>query len=181
MNQAETTTLIERSKAGDQTAFRRLVELHQSMVFRLAFRLLCNEEDARDATQEAFIRAWTRLRSFDTSRTFSTWIYAITSNYCLDRLKAAKRWESFETENLKEALNPETPETLLLNRELGEKIRLLTSELSPKQKLIFTLSALEDLSVPEIVQITGMTRHQIKSNLHFARKKIKKQLNSSIL
>ena len=80
--------LISRSRQNDGNAFRQLVEGHQSMVYSLAYRLLCNEEEARDAVQETFIKVWLNLKIFDTNRKFSTWVYAIAANLCYDKLKS---------------------------------------------------------------------------------------------
>jgi RNA polymerase sigma-70 factor (ECF subfamily) len=171
--------LIDRSLQNDGNAFRQLVESHQSMVYTLAFRLLCNEEDARDAVQETFIRAWSNLKHFDTKRKFSTWLYAIATNHCYDRLQVARRFgRSQPLEVVESLLSTENIEKKLLDAELGSLIAALTEELSPKQKIVFTLSDLEDLPTGEIVQITGMTAAQIKSNLFLARQLLRTKLKT---
>jgi RNA polymerase sigma-70 factor, ECF subfamily len=179
MNQETTTNLIERSKNDNQTAFRLLVEAHQFMVYRLSFRLLCNEEDARDAVQETFIRCWLSLKSFDYTRNFSTWIYAIASHYCYDKLKASKKNLFVPLEERYDKTVEDNPESQLLNRELGNKIAAFTEGLSPKQKLVFTLKELEDLEIQDITEITEMTPNQIKSNLHHAKSYLQKKLQSN--
>jgi len=171
--------LIARSRQNDGNAFRQLVEGHQSMVYSLAYRLLCNEEEARDAVQETFIKVWLNLKKFDTNRKFSTWVYAIAANLCYDTLKSSHHFSpSLPAETLHEALSDEDVEKKVLEAELGALITTLTNELTPKQKLVFTLSDLEDLPTEEIVQITGMTASQIKSNLFLARQALRKQLNT---
>jgi len=171
--------LISRSKQNDGNAFRQLVEGHQSMVYSLAFRLLCNDEEARDAVQETFIKVWLNLKKFDPSRKFSTWVYAIATNLCYDTLKSGKHFSKcLPLEILQEVISNDDVEKKLIDSELGALIATLTDELTPKQKIVFTLSDLEDLSSEEIVQITGMTVGQIKSNLFLARQALRKKLNT---
>jgi RNA polymerase sigma-70 factor (ECF subfamily) len=148
------------------------------MVYSLAYRLLCNEEEARDAVQETFLKVWLNLKGFDTDRTFSTWVYAIAANLCYDKLKSNHHFSpSLPAETLSEVLSVDDVEKKLLEAELGALIATLTNELTPKQKLVFTLSDLEDLPTEEIVQITGMTASQIKSNLFLARQALRTKLN----
>ncbi len=171
--------LISRSKQNDGNAFRQLVEGHQSMVFSLAFRLLCNEEEAKDAVQETFIKVWLNLKKFDSCRKFSTWVYAIATNLCYDKLKSGKHFsKKIPLEMMQEVLSNDDVEKKMIDSELGALIASLTDELTPKQKIVFTLSDLEDLSSEEIVQITGMTASQIKSNLFLARQALRKKLNT---
>lgn len=175
--------LISRSKQNDGNAFRQLVEGYQSMVYSLAYRLLCNEEEARDAVQETFIKVWINLKGFDTNRKFSTWVYAIATNLCYDKLKSGKHFSKcLPLEMLQEVISNalisnDDVEKKMIDSELGALIATLTDELTPKQKIVFTLSDLEDLSSEEIVQITGMSASQIKSNLFLARQALRKKLN----
>jgi len=179
MDQNTLNELITRSKRSDGNAFRQLVECHQSMIYSLSYRLLGNEEEAKDAVQETFIKVWMNLKGFDTNRKFSTWVYAIATNLCYDKLKSNKHFSnSLPAEILNEVISNEDVEKKMIDSELGALITALTDELTPKQKIVFTLSDLEDLSTEEIVQITGMTANQIKSNLFLARQALRKKLNS---
>ncbi len=178
MDQNTLKELIARSRHNDGNAFRQLVEGHQSMVYSLTYRLLCNQDDARDAVQETFIKVWLNLKGFDTNRKFSTWVYAIAANLCYDRLKSGKHFSrKLPAEVLNDLISNEDVEKKMMDAELGALIATLTEELTPKQKLIFTLSDLEDLPTDEIVQITGMTTSQIKSNLFLARQTLRSKLN----
>ena len=179
MDQNTLNELIIRSKHNDGNAFRQLVECHQPMIYSLAYRLLCDEEEARDAVQETFIKVWINLHGFDTSRKFSTWVYAIATNLCYDKLKSGKHFSRcLPLETLNEVISNEDVEKKMIDSELGALIATLTDELTPKQKMVFTLSDLEDLETEEIVQITGMTASQIKSNLFLARQALRKKLNN---
>ena len=83
MNEEEIQVLIDKSKKQDMTAFALLVTEYRQLVFRLAFRLLCNEEEARDMVQETFIKVWLNLDKYNREYRFSTWLYKITGNICL--------------------------------------------------------------------------------------------------
>jgi RNA polymerase sigma-70 factor (ECF subfamily) len=83
----EETVWLEAARQGDKEAFGNLVEAYKGPVFNLAYRMLNNAGEAEEAAQEAFIRAFTRLDTYDPSRKFSTWMLSITSNYCIDILR----------------------------------------------------------------------------------------------
>jgi len=183
MNQQDIQKLISLSKQNDLEAFRKLVEGHQLFVYSLAFRLLCNEDDARDAVQETFIRVWKYLQRFNSEMRFTTWLYKIATNICYDRIKALKRrnsYISFDFDNARLLNTPsqENIETALINQELAEVIRFFTNDLTPKQKLVFTLRDLEGLEVEEIITITGLSSAKIKSNLYCARQYMREKLEN---
>ncbi|MDP4277016.1 MAG: sigma-70 family RNA polymerase sigma factor [Bacteroidota bacterium] len=171
--------LIERSRKHDEKAFRQIVEQHQQQVYSLAFRLLCNEEEAKDIVQETFIRIWLKLDDYDQTRKFTTWLYAIATNLCLDKLKHARRSTCYQAsdEELTKLIDPEDIEKTVINSELCRLILALTNELTPKQRIVFTLRDLEELDVEEVSRITGLSASQIKSNLFLARQAIRKKIN----
>jgi RNA polymerase sigma-70 factor (ECF subfamily) len=181
MEQDKIQELIINSKKGDTKSFGILVGEYQSLVFRLSFRLLCNEEDAKDTVQDVFVKVWLQLKKYDSRYRFSTWIYKITCNMCYDRLRfVQRRPESIEIQTFAaecNAVSSDNPETSVINSELKKFILHFTGDLSPKQKLVFTLSDIEELETEEISVITGLTAGQIKSNLHLARKYIKNKIN----
>jgi RNA polymerase sigma-70 factor, ECF subfamily len=181
MHQTTLVELVVLSRQNDARAFRKLVEAHQAMVYSLAFRLLCNDEDAKDIVQETFIRVWKNLNNYNTGFKFSTWLYSIAANLCYDKLRALKRNEGIsitDQNKLKEFVSNENMETKLINTELAHIISTLTNELTPKQKLVFTLRDLEGMEIEEIVSITGLTGEKIKSNLYLARQFIRRKLEN---
>ena len=94
MHQSIVKELIILSRQNDDQAFRKLVEAHQSVVYTLAFRLLCSDEDAEDVVQETFIKVWRHLDSFNTELKFSTWLYSVAAHECYDKLRKSKRKSS---------------------------------------------------------------------------------------
>jgi RNA polymerase sigma-70 factor (ECF subfamily) len=173
--------LISHSISGDTVSFRKLVEFHQPFAYAAAFRLLCNDYEAEEIVQEAFIRVWKHLKDFKMDMRFTTWLYKIVVNLSYDRIKANKAHHSsihydMESSVILNQSSSENIESSLINHDLAQIIRFLTGELTPKQKLIFTLTELEGLSVEEIITITGMSPGKIKSNLYCARQTIKNKL-----
>ena len=173
---------IRLSLKKDETAFRKIVEYFQGLVYSFSFRMLCDEDEAKDITQETFLRVWLHLSDYDYEKKFSTWIYAITSNLCLDRLKSKKRIreEVYPEQLIEEIISDEDIERRMINSELANIIIALINKLTAKQKVVFTLRYLEDLSVKEIVQATGMTAEKIKSNLYLAKKTISDKIEKII-
>mgnify|MGYP001167438843 CR=1 FL=1 len=170
---------IEQSLKNDEKAFRTIVESYQNMVYTLAFRLVCHQEEAEDVVQETFIRVWLHLHRYRHDMKFSTWVYAIATNICLDKLKSKKyRFDLGKADftMIDQLISEEKADDKLLSSEMAEIIQALTNELSPKQKVVFALRFFEDLEVEEIVKITGMSAAKIKSNLFLARKYIREKL-----
>lgn len=177
MQQPNLSELINECRKHNETAFRKLVEMHQGMVFIFAFRMLCNEDDARDAVQETFIRVWKNLDKYRAEMKFSTWLFSIASNLCCDKIRWKKRRQNIvNIESIQFALMADNLENTVTNSDLAGIIQVLTDKMTPKQKLIFTLRDLEGFEPEEVEKITGMDARKIKSNLYLARQFIKKQL-----
>ena len=83
--------IITRCQRGDKDAFRWVVQAHQRMIFSLALKMLCDEEEAKDMVQETFIRVWQRIRELDLQKNIATWIYTIASRLCIDKLRRKNR------------------------------------------------------------------------------------------
>lgn len=174
--------LVRQSQEGNSQAFGQLVVVYQPFVFRIAFKLICDTAEAEDITQEAFIRAWTHLPDFDGKVKFSTWLYRIAVNLCYDQLRQRKRRAPSvspqeQAQAIARLLTEESAETALTNEELMRTITLLTNELTPKQKLVFTLWDLEGIPPEEIRAMTGLSSARIKSNLYLARKYIRERID----
>ena len=177
MTQTEHDIII-RCQQGDKQAFRWVVKMHQQMVFSLALKMLCDEEEAKDMVQDTFIRVWQSIRDYDPQRTFTTWLYTIASRLCMDRLKRKKRIVSVkeDEQSLKDYATDNDSQRTLENSEWIAIVRLMADKLSDKQKLVFTLCQLEGLPSEEVQEITGLDARQVKSNLYVARQTIRKRL-----
>jgi RNA polymerase sigma-70 factor (ECF subfamily) len=177
MEQIEKDILI-KCREGDKDAFRQVVRQYQRMVFSLALKMLCDEEEAKDTVQDTFIRVWQNIGEYDTAKSFVTWIYTIATRLCLDRIKAKKHTASMpeDVDALARFAADTDSQVNLENSEWVAIVRLLASRLSDKQKTVFTLCQLEGLDTDEVQRITGLDATQIKSNLYVARQTIRKQL-----
>jgi RNA polymerase sigma-70 factor, ECF subfamily len=173
----EAGQLITRSREGDVRAFRRLVESHQHYAFSLAFRIVCDTEDARDIAQEAFIRVWRNLRTFNPEVKFTTWLYRIVVNLSLDRLKGERRKKRFlvpASKGLDSAFRDDRAlDEDVANRDLAGRIRTMAEGLPLKQRLVFVLRDLQDLTVEEVSEILEMSHASVKTNLCYARRHIR--------
>jgi RNA polymerase sigma-70 factor (ECF subfamily) len=165
--------LIESCIKGDVHAFRELIEKLQMYAYMLAFRILLNDEDAKDAVQDSFIKIWRNLGSYNCKYLFTTWMYRIVVNTCIDRLKEVKKRSEVYFENANES---SCTEDSLGNRELAKQIRQLSKGLPEKQRIIFILNDLQGLSLDEASEVLNMPKGQVKSNLYYARKSIKGKL-----
>ena len=168
--------LIEECRGGNLNNFRKLVELTSPLAFSVAFRMLGDEDQAKDIVQETMVTIWQKLKNIRSAKVYKTWIYRIVINKCYDQLRRRKRNPEFVAdEHIWKLLSDrisENPSAELENSETARIINLLSEKLSPKQKAIFVLSDIEQMSHDEISEITGMSKSVIKSNLHHARKHI---------
>ena len=173
--------LIQKCKSGDQMSFGVLVERYQTTAFRFAFRLACESTDAEDLCQTAFIRIWNYRERIKPQSRFSTLLYTVLSRLWIDQLRMQKRRLFTRTINMLDDLivdGEPSPEMLTLNEDLARRIRKFGQKLPPRQRLVFTLRDLEDLNISEVVQITGLSKASVKTNLSIARQKIRKQLQT---
>ncbi len=170
---------IRKSRSGDTSAFAVIVRAYQSYAFALAIRLLYDEHEAEDVVQESFVRVWTHLPRYDEGVAFTTWLYTIVTNLCLDRLRARRRRQRFfspiESTGDAEECRSFGPDTFQFhsNRDLVEKVRLLTQRLTINQRLVFTLRDLQELSISETVLVTGMSPASVKTHLSAARRRLR--------
>ena len=171
MNQEKIQELVSRSQQDDKRAFALLVSEFQPLVFRLAFRLLCDEEDAR---------VWLSLKTYNQKNRLSTWLYKITCNTCYDRLRSLRHSPLDNESAFSDSVNIPSDDHIeisLSNKQLKELILRYTNELPPQQKLVFTLRDVEELEVAEVQIITGLSPEKIKSTLYLARKNIRNKMN----
>ena len=170
--------IILQCQQGDKEAFRWVVKTHQRMIFSLALKMLCDEEEAKDIVQETFIRVWQSIRNYDPQKTFSTWVYTIASRLCIDRLKKSSRMVVLPEDGitLRRFASDTDSQQSLENREWVSIVRMIAEGLSDKQRLVFTLCQLEGIPSAEVEQITGLDAKQVKSNLYVARQTIRKRL-----
>lgn len=178
--------LVSLAKRGDMPSFEQLVLAHEKMVYHVALRMLGSSEDAKDISQEAFLKAYRSMQSFDERAAFSTWIYRITVNACIDEMRRRKGKQSVslerEMENeegawaLQLADERETPEQALLRREKQREILLALEKLSPEHKAVAVLRDIRGLSYEEISGILEVPLGTVKSRICRARSQLKEEI-----
>ncbi len=176
---------VKKAQKGDSTAFEQLVLAHQNQIYRLCFRMLGNAEDAADMTQETFLKAWRNLDRFQGDAAFSTWLYRLASNCCLDFLRSQKRRPTVsmttedddgEEQTIEVADDSATPEEELLLKEERSEIARAMASLDEEQRQILSLRVINDLSYTEIAEILDIKEGTVKSRLARARENLRKKL-----
>jgi len=172
--------LIEECRNGNLNNFRKVVEASTPLAFSVAFRMLGDEHAAKDAVQETMVTVWRKLPAINTSAAYKTWLYRIVVNKCQDELRKRKKNREVKQDDpswmkLAEIISDNSSEKID-NSEMATIISGLTEKLSPKQKTVFILSDMEDMTSDEIEDITGMNKLIVKANLYYARKSIRAML-----
>lgn len=178
--------LIARTRKGDRAAFQGLVEKYQRRIYAVAYGLLGNREDALDAVQEAFIKAYKSIDRFKGKSGFYTWLYRIATNAAIDLgRKQSRRGEVEFREEIESEQEtgsypvmpmPENPADELMKRELGELIEDAIAKLPPDQRTAVVLREIEGLSYREIAKVMKCSQGTVMSRLHYGRKKLQELL-----
>jgi RNA polymerase sigma-70 factor, ECF subfamily len=168
--------IIEECRKGNLSNFRKLIDISSPGAFSLAFRIIGDEEIARDVVQETMVTVWQKLKDVRSPEGFKTWMYRIVVNKCYDHLRKKKRNPELRLDEHGWAILSEKigqhPSTALENAEISEVITALTAKLSPVQKTVFVLSEIEEMTADEIAAVTRLRKSVIKANLYHARKNI---------
>jgi RNA polymerase sigma-70 factor, ECF subfamily len=176
---------INQVLKGDHNAFGEIVEIYKDKVFQICFRMLGNRQEAEDLAQEAFVRAYVNIRSFNITMKFSTWLYRIATNLCIDRLRKKKPdyyldAEVAGTEGLNMysqiASDMAKPEGEVESLELQETIQVEIMKLPEKYRSVIVLKYIEELSLKEISEILDLPVGTVKTRIHRGREALRKQL-----
>ena len=175
MDEAE---VLARARAGDPEAFGALASPHEPMLWRTCWRLTGSEEDARDALQEAMLKAWRAIGSFEGRSSFSTWLYAIAVRACRDLMRRKAVRPAVSLDGLREegfdppAADP-GPERAAEDKERREAVRRALSLLPEEQRIPLTLFAVEGRKYEEIAEITGVAVGTVKSRVSRGRDRLR--------
>ena len=165
--------LIRAFRAGDEAAFDRLFAKYQEYVYNVCLGVLANADDARDCTQETFLRVYRKVGEFRAEAAFSTWLYRVTVNVCVGQLRKRPRGavSSLEEENVREIAD-DAPELWSGPvRQVDEQlVREVVAELPEDYRVLLVLRYFQDLSYDEMVQVLGYNMSQLKVKLHRARR-----------
>jgi len=177
---------VGRGLGGDLPAFRTLVDTFQKYAYALAFRILGEEEESKDAVQEAFIRVWQHRGKYDPKVRFTTWLYTIVTRLCYDKLRGMRRRNTVpfgdgEASHCGDASSGDDAERLYSNKEIAALVNRLSRQLPPKQRVVFVLRDLQGLSVREVAGILRISESSVKANLVYARKFLRSKLDPILM
>jgi RNA polymerase sigma-70 factor (ECF subfamily) len=183
---SEDSALIERCLANDQRAFRELIRRYERAVYSLARRMVDDEEDARDIAQEAFIRAFRSLESFERSRPFSSWIFKITSNLCIDHYRRRRLAtvsldapvDDDPSRHLEIADQRPRPDEETARSEEERRMERLVRSLPPTYRVVILLRHQSDLSYEEIAAALDVPLGTVKARLHRAHHLLRRKLEA---
>ena len=166
-------------------AFRLLVEQHSRAIFRLAYRMTGNEEDAEDVVQETFLRAYRQLDKYEARSSFSTWLYRIASNYSLDLIRMRKRHEDKrergsdqDQRDILQSIPMDTPgpDRIAYSGQIKDRVNAALNELSAQERMAFVLRHFEGLSIEEIGESLGTGANATKHSIFRAVQKLRRSL-----
>jgi RNA polymerase sigma-70 factor, ECF subfamily len=183
---------VKLALGGNQDAYRALVERHSRSLFRLAYRMTGNEQDAEEVVQEAFLRAYRRLDKFELRANFGTWVYRIAVNCSLDLMR--KRKSEMEQRQQPSANEDEdrpaaiemaesqlpTPDRLALSVELREQVKLAMATLSAVERTAFVMRHYEGCSIEEIGEVLGLNTGATKNSVFRAVEKLRRHLEPMV-
>lgn len=181
--------LIASFKDGDHTAFQELVLKYEQRVYNHCLRMVSDDVESYDLTQEVFLKVFRKIKNYEHTYSFYTWLYRITVNCCIDYLRRKRRHiqsvslSSSQSDDSgdagKEQDIPDStfvPDTALLNRELDDVLQAAIGQLSEKLRSIIILKEVEGFSYEEIADVLGCSRGTVKSRLFRARERLKELL-----
>jgi RNA polymerase sigma-70 factor (ECF subfamily) len=177
--------LVERARAGDVAAFETLISQYERKVYNLAYRLTGNHEDASDMAQEAFIRVFQKLPEFRGDSSFSTWLFRIASNACLDEIRKRKRHRTVSLDNPYETDEGEMsrqyadaadgPEEIIDRQETQAMVQACINALDEEYRVVVVLRDIKGYAYNEIAEMLGLNLGTVKSRLNRARAAIKEK------
>jgi len=174
--------LVQKSLDGDVSAFGSLMDSQKQYAYAVAYRLLHDEENSKDVVQEAFIRVWNNLRKYRKEIKFTTWLYKIVVNLCYDKIKMNSRQRNIfgYTGNIfgnNDVADSRDFHSDVEKSDLCDHVISESKNLPPKEYLVFHLRDVLDFSIEEIAEMVGMSTGSVKTNLCYARRRIRIAVN----
>jgi RNA polymerase sigma-70 factor (ECF subfamily) len=178
---------VARVRAGDSDGFRLLVERHGRAVFRLAYRMTGNEQDAEDVVQETFLRAYKQINRYESRASFGTWLYRIAANYALDLIRSHKRHKPVQAiaagngDGMHAIPSSDPlPDRMAFGNQVQEKIAAAMNELSAQERTAFVLRHFEGQSIVEISAALGIGENAAKHSIFRAVQKLRRALEPMV-
>nr|HEX4319052.1 sigma-70 family RNA polymerase sigma factor [Kofleriaceae bacterium] len=182
-------SLIRRLRSRDERAFRELIEAERDRIYNITYRMLGNRAEAEDVAQEVFITVFKTIESFREESKLSTWLYRVTVNHCKNRIKYLARRHDRDRDELDETSHSQEtngavvgppqhaqPDRALAGAQMEKLLQEAIAQLDEDHRIVVVLRDVEDLSIEEICEITGLPDGTVKSRLHRARLALRKRL-----
>ena len=179
MTPADDAALVRQCLAGDTSAFDVLVERHRRQVYQVCYRFVNNHEDSSDLTQDAFLRAYRALHTFKGNSAFSTWLYRVAINVCLNRVSAKQAATEPIDQRELEDVRGELPDREVLRQEQAATVRAAIARLPKKQRATMILRMYHELPHEEIAAILGSSVGAVKANFFHGLANLKKLLQEN--
>jgi RNA polymerase sigma-70 factor (ECF subfamily) len=187
MSEEAELSLIRRAQEGDRSAFDALVHLYDKNVLRMALQIVGSPEEARDLYQEAFLKVYRSIRNFRADSKFSTWLYRVVMNVCLDHLRRQKtrkehtiaQPEGSETEFFQTVPDDQPgrdPERSTRSKEIGQRIQVALDHLNPRERMVFELKHYQGMKLRAIGEICQTSEQTVKNCLFRATQKLRTEL-----
>jgi RNA polymerase sigma-70 factor (ECF subfamily) len=186
--QISSEELMARIAEGDDSAFENLVHRHQTSILNLIYRFIGDRTQAKDLAQEVFIRVWQAAKTYKPEAKFTTWLYRITANLCLNELRSSRRkkWFSFNWSDedgehtIEKTLSDGAPsaEDILLEKERSRQISDALQSLPDNQRMALVLKRYDDLSYQEIAKVIGCSVPAVESLLVRAKRTLQEKLKN---
>jgi RNA polymerase sigma-70 factor, ECF subfamily len=189
-------SLLRRLRERDERAFRELLELHRDRVYNITYRMLGNRAEAEDVAQEVFISVFKTIDQFREESKFSTWLYRVAVNHCKNRIKYLARRHDRDRDELDETshhangattaaggtapFRAAQPDRALEGAQMEKLLQEAIGNLDDDHRVVVVLRDVEDLSIEEICEITGLPDGTVKSRLHRARLALRKKLQRHV-
>ncbi|MDL1897642.1 sigma-70 family RNA polymerase sigma factor [Anaerolineae bacterium CFX7] len=177
LNKLADAELVARTLQGNRDAFGEMVRRHQTFAYNVALRVVGNRADALDVTQDAFVRAYDALASFDATRPFAPWLSAIVTNLALNFVQ--RKRPALELQAELRAPSRADPAQRALDSEQQARVRAALHELSPQWRAVIELRHFQEMSYDEIAAALELPISDVKSHLFRARQKLKQLLEAS--
>ncbi|MGH9608132.1 MAG: RNA polymerase sigma factor [Bryobacteraceae bacterium] len=189
---SDETEWIRAAQRGDGDSFEKLVRAYDQNVLRMAYNLLHSQEDARDVYQEAFLRVYRNLTKFRFDCAFSTWLYRIVANLCLDQIRKRKvrKEEAAAIETASGQVDrfqfvPEVradgnPQRRLMSAEVGGRIQEILTQLTPRERIVFEMRHYQGMRLRSIGEALGVTEEAAKNCLFRATQKMRSGLGDLV-
>jgi len=170
--------LVETIRGGDPNAFEQLVRRKTSKVYAVCYRIIGNAEDAKDISQLVFIKLWENLEKYDPQYAFDTWLYRMVTNVSIDFMRNKQSRENAVNSNLRLVKTAADADqgVQVQRKEVESVFNTVSQVLSPKQKTIFVMNQMDDLSSAEIAKVLGCRESTVRNHLFNARKLMQQQL-----